>query len=188
MQTATTNIVRNKKDSYLLIYIFYLWTFVLIARPQDFVEALTPVRPALSVGIIVLIFYVVYHARYKHRYLDNQQCRLYLYLLMAMIVSVPFAYYRRGAFEFLFTKYIVTVIFFYLFYKIIDNERKLINIIWIACLGTSLYLLSALYKGELVSGRLKFGEMFDPNDLAFFALSYLPLNMIFFSKENPVWK
>jgi len=188
MQTTTTNIVRNKNDSNLLIYIFYLWTFVLIARPQDFVEALTPVRPALSVGIIVLIFYVVYHARYKHRYLDNQQCRLYLYLLMAMIVSVPFAYYRRGAFEFLFTKYIVTVIFFYLFYKIIDNERKLINIIWIACLGTSLYLLSALYKGELVSGRLKFGEMFDPNDLAFFALSYLPLNMIFFSKENPVWK
>ncbi|OPX92402.1 MAG: O-Antigen ligase [Pelotomaculum sp. PtaB.Bin104] len=177
----------HKKDSILLVYLFYVWTFVLIARPQDFMDGLKPIRPALSVGLIVVILYVFNHAIYKNRLIDNQQCRLYLYLLATMIISIPFAYYRRGAFEFVFTKYIVIVIYFFLFYKIIDNTKKLQGLLWIACVGTSMYLLSALYLGEMNSGRLQFGEMLDPNDLAFFALSFLPFNILFLSKNNPWW-
>lgn len=178
----------HKKDADLLIYLFYVWTFVLIARPQDFIDALRPFRPAFSIGIFVLILFSFYSAYYRSRIFSNQQCRLYLYLLMAMIISIPFAYYRRGAFEFFFTKYMVTVLFFFLFYKIIDNERKLLSVLWITCFGTSLYLLIALYMGEMVAGRLKFGDMFDPNDLAFFAISFLPFNLLFVSKENRQWK
>jgi len=180
--------INNKKESNLLIYIFHVWTFVLIARPQDFVQALTPVRPALTVGIIVVIFYVFYHALYKHRLLDNQQCRLYLYLLAMMIISIPFAYYPRGAFEFIFTKHMVVVVFFYMFYKLIDNTTKLNNILWIACFATCLYLLIALYKGNMEFGRLQYGDMFDPNDLAFLAVSLLPFNILFISKYDPWWK
>ena len=172
----------------MLLYIFYLWTFVLIARPQDFIVALEPLRPALSVSIVVIILYLFNHTRYKNKLLDNKQCRLFVYLLMIMIISIPFAYYRRGAFEFVFTKYIVTVLFFSLFYKIIDDTKKLQNVLWISCFGTSLYLLSALHKGEMVSGRLQFGQMFDPNDLAYFALSFLPFNFLFISKNNPLWQ
>ncbi|KYC46574.1 MAG: O-Antigen ligase [Candidatus Methanofastidiosum methylothiophilum] len=177
----------HKKDSILLVYLFYVWTFVLIARPQDFMDGLKPIRPALSVGLIVVILYVFNYAFYKNRLIDNQQCRLYLYLLATMIISIPFASYRRGAFEFVFTKYIVIVIYFFLFYKIIDNTKKLQGLLWIACVGTSMYLLSALYLGEMNSGRLQFGEMLDPNDLAFFALSFLPFNILFLSKNNPWW-
>jgi O-antigen ligase len=178
----------KKKDTNILVSFFYIWTFVLIARPQDFIEAITPLRPALSVGLVVLILFSFYYTCYKHRLLDNQQCRLYLYLLAVMMISIPFAYYRRGAFEFVFTKYIVTVLFLFLFYKIIDDGRKITNIIWVACLGTSLYLVSALYRGEMGSGRLKFGDMFDPNDLAFFALSFLPFNILYISRNDPWWK
>lgn len=187
---AEAKILRSskKKDSNILVSLFYIWTFVLIARPQDFIEAITPLRPALSVGLVVLILFSLYYTRYKHRLLDNQQCRLYLYLVAVMMISIPFAYYRRGAFEFVFTKYIVTVLFFFLFYKIIDNTKKLQNVLWISCFGTSLYLLSALYQGEMVSGRLKFGDMFDPNDLAFVALSFIPFNIVFLLRNNPWWK
>ncbi len=178
----------HKKDSILLVYLFYVWTFVLIARPQDFIDALRPLRPALSVGIVVLIVFSFYYARYKDRLLDNQQCRLYLFLLAVMMISIPFAYYRRGAFTFFFAGYISTALFFFLFYKIIDSRGKIENILWIACLGTSLYLSSALYRGEVVSGRLKFGDMFDPNDLAFFALSFFPFNFLFASGGNPFLK
>jgi len=175
-------------DSKILNNVFYIWAFVLIARPQDFIDALIPLRPAVSISVVVLILFAIYHGRYKTRYFDNPQCRLYIYLLAVMIISIPFAYYRRGAFEFVFTKYIITVVFFFIFYKIIDSEKKLHNIIWIACLGTSLYLLCAMYRGETVSGRLKYGDMFDPNDLAFFALSFLPFNNLFLSKNDPWWK
>jgi hypothetical protein len=69
-------------------------------------DGLKPIRPALSVGLIVVILYVSIYAFYKNRLIDNQQCWLYLYLLATMIISIPFASYRRGAFEFVFTKYI----------------------------------------------------------------------------------
>lgn len=189
MMVKTLTLTENiKKDSNLLIYLFYVWTFVLIARPQDFIDALTPIRPALSVGIIVVIVYVFYHALYRNKLLDNQQCRLYLYFLATIMISIPFAYYRRGAFEFVFTKYISAVLFFFLFYKLINNTRTLNNILWTSCFGSGLYLLCALYQGEMVSGRLNYGRMFDPNDLAYFAVSFLPLNFLFISKKEQLWK
>jgi len=180
--------INNKSDSNILIYTFYIWTFVIIARPQDFIELMVHMRPALSVGIIVFILYLFYRSFYKHRFLDNQQCRLYLYLLLTMVISIPFAYYRRGAFEFFFTKYITIVLFFFMFYKLIDNTKKINNLLWISCMGASLYSLIAIYQGQQGSGRLEFGQMFDPNDLAFFAVSILPFNILFISKSDPWWK
>jgi len=174
--------------SNVLLYLFYLWTFVLIARPQDFIDTLRHIRPALSIGIAVLILFSIHHSQYRSNVFSNRQCRLYQCLLMTMIISIPFACYRRGAFEFFFTKYILTAIFFFLFYKIIDDAKKISFVIGIACFGTSMYLMNALYSGEMVSGRLKFGDMLDPNDMAFFAISFLPFNLLFLSKENNAWK
>lgn len=182
--TLTANI----KDSRLLLFLFHAWTFILIARPQDYIAELATVRPALSAGIIVILFYWCNHARYKNSILGNQQCRLYLFLLVAMVFSIPFAYYRRGAFEFFFVKYLIVALYLFLFYKIIDREEKIKNILWTACLGNSLYLLSALQQGESVAGRLRFGQMLDPNDLAFFAVSFLPLNFIYISSSDTWWK
>lgn len=105
-----------------------------------------------------------------------------------MVFSIPFAYYRRGAFEFFFVKYLIVALYFFLFFKIIDQEGKIKNILWTACLGNSLYLLSALHQGESVAGRLRYGQMLDPNDLAFFAVSFLPLNFIFIRSGETSWK
>jgi len=105
-----------------------------------------------------------------------------------MIMSIPFAYYRRGAFDFFFMKYMIVAVFFILFYKIVDNERNIKYILWTACLGNSIYLLCAVFQGEVIAGRLRFGQMLDPNDLAFFAVSFIPLNFLFISKNETFWK
>lgn len=178
----------NIKDSKLLLILFHAWTFVLIARPQDYIEYLATERPALLLGIIVILFYWLNHARYKNSILGNQQCRLYLFLLALMVFSIPFAYYRRGAFEFFFMKYLILVLYFFLFFKIIDNGGKIKNILWTACLGNGLYLLNAFHQGESVGGRLRYGQMLDPNDLAFYAISFLPLNFIFIPSDETWWK
>jgi len=157
-------------------------------RPQDFIDVLMTIRPVLSVGIVVVIVYVFYHALYRNRLLDNQQCRLYIYFLATIIISIPFAYYRRGAFEFVFTKYISIVLFFFLFYKLVDDSKKLSIVLWTSCFGIGLYLLFALYQGEMISGRLNIGRMYDPNDLAYIAVSFLPFNFLFISNKDPMWK
>jgi O-antigen ligase len=64
------------------------------------------------------------------------------------------------------------------------TTKKLKTILFVGCLGTGLYWLFALIEGGNISGRLRFGTMFDPNDLAFFTLSFLPFNLIFLSKDN----
>ncbi len=188
INNAVTIEGKNTKSK-VLLYAFYIWTFILISRPQDFVEALISVRPALTVGIAVVILYVFYQGSYKKsRLFDNKQSRLYFYLLAVMIISIPFAYYRRGAFGFIFTQYISTVFYFVLFQKIIDSQEKLTSILWTTCFGTGLYLLTAIQRGNVEGGRLTFGEMFDPNDLAFYALSFMPFNLLFISKNEPIWK
>jgi O-antigen ligase len=180
--------VNKGKEPTLFIYIFYIWTFILIARPQDFIDALIPLRPALSVGIVVVVFYLFYQSRYKNRLLVNEQCKLYIYLLAAMIMSIPFAFYRRGAFDFFFTKYMILVLFFLLFFKLIDSDKKIKGILWTACIANSLYLISAVRHGDMASGRLRFGQMLDPNDLAYFAVSFLPFNLIFMTIKDSSWK
>jgi O-antigen ligase len=188
MPIASKSAKRPVKEKNLFIYIFNFWTFILISRPQDFIPELAPFRPALAVGVIAVISYAYYHWLYKNRFLDNGQCRLYLCLLAAMIISIPFAYYRRNAFTFFFTQYISAVIFLFLFYKSINSAKYLTKLLAIISFGTGLYLLCALYKGQIISGRLFFGPMFDPNDLAFIAISFLPFNFLFLSANYTLWK
>jgi O-antigen ligase len=76
------------------------------------------------------------------------------------------------------------IIFFYIFYKLVDSVARLKKILLVSCLGNGLYSAFAVVTGSLGSGRLAFGGMFDPNDLAFFALAFLPLNLLFISRDN----
>jgi O-antigen ligase len=84
--------------------------------------------------------------------------------------------------------YIVNILYFVLFYKIVNSKKELLNMLWLFCISTGVYSLIALLKGVSGSGRLEYGQMYDPNDLALYALSFLPLNFLFLSKSNPFWK
>ena len=55
-------------------------------------------------------------------------------------------------------------------------------------MGASIYSVNAIYQGKIEAGRLAFGEMFDPNDLAFFAVSNITFNVLFVSMPNSLWK
>jgi O-antigen ligase len=71
---------------------------------------------------------------------------------------------------------------------LINNIEKLKTILFIACLGTVIYSVYSLSAGRLIANRLMVGDMFDPNDIGFFLLSFLPFNFLFFSKENANYK
>lgn len=190
MQPITaTAIESGRKGSKIVFIAFCVWSFVLLGRPQDYLPWLAVLKPASLFGVIAVILYVLNFKRYPSKFIHNGQCRLFLFLLVVMLASVPFAIYRGRAFQFLFGTYIYAAIFFYMFYKIVNDEEKLKILLWLACVAVGLYALVALYQGRIMgSGRLVFGEMFDPNDLAFLALSFLPFNFLFISKDNPWWK
>jgi putative inorganic carbon (HCO3(-)) transporter len=174
----------------LIYYVFLTWAFVLMGRPQDIFTFLSPVRPALTLCLLTIFLAVIQRSKLgANRVLMNSQGKLYIALLCVMAISVPFAYYRSSAFIFLVTVYVNAAIFFILFYRLVDSTKKIEHMLFIVCLSSGLYSLAALLKGVSVGAeRLAFGEVFDPNDLAYFAVSFLPFNLYFLSRENPVWK
>jgi len=171
-----------------LFLVFCVWTFVLLCRPQDLFPALNPLRPSLITGILTLSLVLLrLRELRKRRLFEEQQVQLYTALILVMIMGIPFSLYRGLSFQLVFTDYINVILFFFIFFKVVDSVTKVEKILLIACLGNGLYSAFALATQDLRSGRLYFGSMFDPNDLAFFAVSFLPLNLLFISRGRPKW-
>ena len=179
----------STKSGEIIFPIFCLWSFVLIGRPQDFLSILVPLRPALTIGLLILIIFISrYSYLLKKIDLHNPQIRKYLYLVIMMVLSIPFAYHRKIAFMFVFTKYLVNILYFFFFFVLVDSIQKVKSILFLCCIGTMLYSLFSLISGGLTGGRLFAGNMFDPNDLAFFLISFLPLNFLFISNSETIKK
>lgn len=175
----------QKKENKFVFVLFSVWTFVLICRPQDLFTFLVPLRPVLVLGLFTLSLFIMTHLRSGFQIsFDNLQVKLYIALILLMVIGIPFALYTRAALEGIFTGYINVIMFFLLFLVVVKTTKKLKRILFAGCLGTGLYFIFALIEGGITFKRLYFGSVFDPNDLAFFALSFLPYNLIFLSKDN----
>ncbi|HNU75554.1 MAG: O-Antigen ligase [Deltaproteobacteria bacterium ADurb.BinA179] len=165
--------------------VFCFWTFVLLCRPQDIFPAIAPLRPALLTGIFTMLLVLLRSGGSPAVPLfGEKQMRLYAALLLVMIMGIPFSLYAGRSFEVIFTAYINVVLFVFIFFKVVDRVEKLSAVLLVGCLGNGLYSLYSVVSGEIVSGRLYFADMFDPNDLAFFALSFLPFNLLFITRGN----
>lgn len=72
----------------------------------------------------------------------------------------------------------------------VDSERKLRDVIFIGCVGTTIYALFVLIKNGVLAGseRIYIGEMYDPNDLAYFMVSFLPFGFLFLSRGNALYR
>jgi len=178
------NFKRNNNDVVFFNF-FCLWLFVLLIRPQDMFQVLKPFRPALVTGVLTLLFYFASEKKlFSSSLLKSFQMKYYIELFIIMIIGIPFSVYPRMAFNNIFLWYINTFIFVVVFFNIVNSIDKLHKILFIGCSGCGLYSLFSIMSGSFGGNRLYFGSMFDPNDLAFFALSFMPLNLIFFSKNN----
>lgn len=175
--------MRIEKLGFLFV-LFCAWIFVLIGRPQDIFTSLNPIRPALSIGLLVAAIYIFNYTRIASQVTYNSQVRLFVLLFCLMIVSIPFAYHRRFAFMFIFTQYITVALFFFIFYSIIDSIERIRMTLLVGCLGATLYTMFALAQGKTVDNRLMFGDMFDPNDLVYFVISFFTFNFLFLTKDS----
>ena len=175
-------------SSGILFPVFCLWLFVLLSRPQDFFPVISPLRPALVTGGLTLgMLPFCFSQLQGPLFFQERQVKYYSALLLIMVLGIPTSLYARLSFMTLFTEYINVAVFFYVFYKTVDSVEKLSTVLLLGCLGNGLYLMFSLTKGGLETGRLSFGTMFDPNDLAYFALCFMPLNLLFISRANPIW-
>ncbi|MCJ8502097.1 O-antigen ligase family protein [Desulfatitalea alkaliphila] len=182
MQETKSNNISNVN------FIFYLWTFFLLCRPQDLFPIFAPFRPAMITSGLALTTVIAYYKYLPGQLLfQSSQLRKFLLLYVVMILGIPFSLYARVSFEIVLTEYIVAVLFVCIFFKLINSIERLRNVLLTCCIGSGLYFFFALREFAPGTGRLSYGTMFDPNDLAYFALGFLPINLLFLFKPNPLW-
>ena len=180
----------SEKQNKIIFRFFCIWSYVLLCRPQDLFLSIKSIHPALVVGLLTLgiVFVHLRELSTAPPFFQERQVKYYSTLLLIIVLGIPFSIYIRLSFMAIFTEYITVVIFFFIFYKVVNEVSKLRTILLIGSLGNGLYSAFTLSRGTIVGDeRLSFSTMFDSNDLAFFVLGFLPLNLLFISADNPRW-
>ncbi len=172
--------------------LFYLWTFVLAGRPQDFIPFLAHLRPALLLALAMLPSLFVRTtggSGTTGSTARSKQLRLFGWFVGMLALSIPLGYYPWQSFLALFTKYINAVLFVFCFYALVDTVPRLKATLLCLCVGAVFYGVFSLAEGKMIENRLvlvgtSHPAMFDPNDLAFFIVSLLPYNLLFIGKRD----
>ncbi len=172
----------QKNSSALLLTSFTAWSFVLLCRPQDYLPFLEQLRPGLLLGVVTLCIWMLSAKNSGKELPLENQLKLYGYLLLVLVLSIPFSYYLSASLKELF-RYGSVALFVYLFYRLMNDVEKIRKMLFVYCIGIAVYGLSILTKGSLMEGRISFGSMFDPNDIAFYMISFMTFNLLFTSRE-----
>lgn len=160
---------------------FSLWTFFLIGRPQDLFSILVPLRPALFLGGLTLasVFFSSPQTLISSL-MRTPEARRYLLFFVIMIAGIPFAYHRRVAFDYIFTFYLMNLLFFLVFVTLVDSFEKLKKVVMIISLSMLFYGLFGLLMGSFSEGRFAiYSSMFDPNDVAYVLITIIPFGLFY---------
>lgn len=161
--------------------LFLLCSFVLLARPQDILTFLQPMRLALVLTLLSMAAMILDDRRRQlAAALSTTEGKRYALFFAIMLLGIPFAYHRRIAFEGVVLLYTANVIYFYLVLTQVSSVERLKRLMWVICLSTFVY---SIFGGLLEGGS---GERFqvrlggyDPNDTAYVLLSLFPLCLYF---------
>lgn len=157
-------------------FLFCLFTFILIGRPQDYLPALLPLRPALVMTALTVLVTILTAASRPKRagLLHEGESRLYLLFFVAMCISIPFSVHRRVSFEAVILSYVVNVAFFALFILHVDRMDKMRRIALVIVVSSFIFTVLALRNGTFFAGRYRIGGgMYDANDIAFVEISLM---------------
>jgi O-antigen ligase len=155
---------------------FLIWTFVIIARPQDYLTFLMALRPVLVICIITMVVMLLERVELPEGMFRLSEVRLALLFYLIMLAGMPFAVHRGVAFRFLTTVLPATLAYFLVSVIQLRSLRKLnITAMMIAVsilFSGSLYVVDAArYQGF----RAAASGMYDPNDVAMLFTAFIPL-------------
>lgn len=164
--------------------LFLLWTIVLLGRPQDLFPFLQSLRPSLLLMVLNLIIVATSgKLNVIQRVVRIKPVNRYLWFYFIMVAGIPFAMHRRYAFDFVIMVYLASIVYCIVFMIQVDTFEKLKKVIGAYVLSTILYAIMTYTSGQLTSGRLDFGSMYDPNDLAYIFITIIPLCLYFVFKK-----
>lgn len=146
---------QHGKWTFLFVWLF---GFVLFCRPEDIVSILGVLHLTLVFGLAggaLLLRSAIFG---KVRIVWSRELKLILFLTAWFAISVPFAFYRRGAFELLTGTWFRTLLFFFLLTQTLTTIERIRKMMWVLLLSELIAsVLSLLMQGNplvMVGDRL----------------------------------
>jgi putative inorganic carbon (HCO3(-)) transporter len=168
-----------------------LFSLVYFVRPEDFIHVLTMIpigKITGGIALFALIFIVPAGGRHKL----TLELKVLLLLLGQMILCIPFASWRGGAFDTVinkFSKGVIVAILIYMVSTSVNEVRKLLAIQagTIAALTVLSVFVHHTQEGRLMG--IQKGILENPNDLAINIAINFPLCIAFlFAAKNSLAK
>lgn len=118
------------EDGKLTFGLFWAFTFVSFARPEDVFPVIGNLHLTMLFGIAAAFFYVRDLARGKVSFRWSAELILVLGLTAWFLLGILFAFYRRGSYELLTEVWVRTLLFFLLMTQTLTNISRVWKIIW----------------------------------------------------------
>lgn len=143
------------KWTFLFVWLF---GFVLFCRPEDIFPILGALHLtlvfAIAGGVLLLRSAILRRVRIAW----SRELKLVLFLTAWFAIGVPFAFYRRGAFELLTGTWLRTLLFFFLLTQTLTTIERIRKMMWVLLLSELIAsALSVLMQGNplvMVGDRL----------------------------------
>jgi len=157
------------------------FSFIYFVRPEDFISVLNFVPLGKIAGGLSLLA-LVFGVKSKDRGKLPLECKVLVALFVQMLLTVPFAYWRGGAFDTVVYKFSKAVIAALLIALVVTKVNELRKLLYIQSAAVAAITVASLFVRHTVDGRLmgiQKGILENPNDLAINIAINFPLCMAF---------
>ncbi len=158
-----------------------VFSFLYFYRPEDFVPGLDRIpwaKIAGAIGFIALVVGVLSTGKFKL----PRALKLLLLLLGQLMLAIPFATWRGGAFDTVFTRYSKGLIAALLVGLAVTTLRQIRKLLWIQVSAVALVTTVSILLNHRRDGRLEGIQnsiLANPNDLAINIAIAFPLGVAF---------
>jgi O-antigen ligase len=179
-QTLLGSAMRDRKRTFVfgaLVAFSVLYFY----RPEDFVPGLNYIPMAkivAAVGFLALIFGVASSGKFKLPW----ALKILVLLLGQMTLAIPFALWRGGAFNTVFTRFSKGVVAALLIGLAVSTTRQIRKLLWIQVSAVALVTFLSIALNHRRDGRLEGIQnsiLQNPNDLAINIAISFPLGVAF---------
>ncbi len=167
------------------------FTFLYYTRPEDLVPGLNAIPLEKIIGGIAIIALISTLASGRVKRKPPLELTLLLVLFLHLVISIPFAYWRGGAFAVVFYGFSKAITVALLVTLIVDDFGQLRKLLWVQAASLVVTTIASIAIHHTESGRLigALGGIFEnPNDLAINIAINFPLCAAFGLLARPAIK
>jgi len=163
------------------IYGLMLLIMVYIGRIQELIPGLSKLSVGKVVFALSILLFIVSPRDRRKSVTGNIQIKYIIGIFICSIISVPFSYWVGGSLNFILQDAVKTLIFFFLIISAVNNFSEIDKIVWAIAFSVFALSLTVIISGG--EGRLSASSTYDPNDLAFVLVTFMPI-IYFFMKQK----